>query len=196
FFQAEDGIRDRNVTGVQTCALPILAAEQAMHAGINMDLHSGVYFKELPQLVKSGKISEAELDSAVKKVLVLKYKLGLFDYPLRYGNRSEAYQKELLKQHRPLAQRMAEESIVLLKNDTLSGERKAILPFSKNIKTLAVMGSLAKDQKEILGPVHALGKEEESISIWQGIQEKVSSETKLLYAKGTDIKSESTNGFQ
>src|SRR5699024_9510790 len=99
-------------------------------------------------------------------------------------------------QHRPLAQRMAEESIVLLKNDTLSGERKAILPFSKNIKTLAVMGSLAKDQKEILGPVHALGKEEESISVWQGIQEKVSSETKLLYAKGTDIKSESTNGFQ
>src|SRR5699024_1333497 len=60
-----------------------VAAEQAMHAGINMDLHSGVYFKELPQLVKSGKISEAELDSAVKKVLVLKYKLGLFDYPLR-----------------------------------------------------------------------------------------------------------------
>src|SRR5699024_4532094 len=109
-----------------------VAAQQAMEAGINMDLHSGVYFKELPKLVKAGKVSEAELDTAVKKVLILKFKLGLFDHPLKYGNKSEAYQKELLKKHRPLAQKMAEESIVLLKNDTVSAEKKALLPLSKN----------------------------------------------------------------
>ncbi len=173
-----------------------VAAQQAMHSGINMDLHSGVYFKELPKLVKAGKVSEAKLNTAVRKVLMLKFKLGLFKHPLKYGNRSENYQKELLKKHRPLAQKMAEESIVLLKNDTVSSEKKSLLPLSKNIKNLAVIGPLAKDQKAILGPVHALGKEKESISIWQGIKEAVSSETNLLFAKGTDIKSESTAGFQ
>ncbi len=173
-----------------------VAAKEAIQAGMDMDLHSGVYFQELPDLVKKGKVSEAVLDSAVKRVLVLKYKLGLFDHPLKYGNQSETYQKELLKRHRPLARKMANESIVLLKNDTLSREKKAILPLSNNIKRLAVIGPLAKDQKTILGPVHALGKEKESISIWQGIQEAVSPQTQLLYAKGTDIKDTSLKGFK
>src|SRR5699024_10511172 len=110
-------------------------------------------------------------DSAVKNVLTLKFKLGLFDHPFLYGNKPAAYQDSLLKKHRPWARKMAGASFVLLKNDTLEGWEKAILPLSKNRKTLAVIGPLVKDQKDILGPVHALGKSEEAISIWQGIKE-------------------------
>src|SRR5699024_4452407 len=79
------------------------AAEESMHAGMDMDLHSGTYFETLPGLVKKGKVSEAELDSAVKNVLTLKFKLGLFDHPFLYGNKPAAYQDSLLKKHRPWA---------------------------------------------------------------------------------------------
>lgn len=164
------------------------AAAQAIKAGMNMDLHSGTYLNALPKLVKEGKISEATVDSAVKKVLELKFELGLFEDPFQYGKGSDLYQDTLLKQHRPLARKVARQSIVLLKNDN-------ILPLSKNIKTLALIGPLVKDQKEILGPVHAVGKPEEAVSVWQGIKEAVSTDTKLLYAKGTDIVTEDTAGF-
>ncbi len=179
----------------RVAATSVQAVAEAMNAGMDMDLHSGTYFKDLPGLVEERKVKEAELDSAVKRVLVLKYQLGLFDHPFLYGNKTAGYQDSLLKKHRPLARKMARESFVLLKNDTLFGQKEAILPLSEKIKTLAVIGPLVKDQKEILGPVHALGKSEEAISIWQGIKEAVSPGTELLYARGTGIESDSTEGF-
>lgn len=176
-------------------ATPEEAAANAIQAGMDMDLHSGTYLNTLPQLVKEGKLKEATIDSAVRKVLTLKFKLGLFDHPFQYGKGSDLYQDSLLKQHRPIAGKVARESIVLLKNTRLQGEENKILPLSKNINTLAVIGPLAKDQKEILGPVHAVGRPEEAISVWQGIKEAVSTNTKLLYAKGTEIEGDSKAGF-
>lgn len=179
----------------RVAATPAEAAQEAMHAGMDMDLHSGTYLQALPQLVRAGKVSEAELDAAVKNVLIMKLKLGLFDHPFLYGNEPVQYQDTLLARHRPAACRMATESMVLLKNDTLPGNTNALLPLSENIKTLAVIGPLAKDTREILGPVHAVGRPEEAVSVWQGIREAVSSDTKLLYAKGADIESQSTQEF-
>lgn len=171
------------------------AAQTSLDAGIDMDLHSGTYLKVLPELVMAGKIEESQLDSAVRRVLVVKYKLGLFDHPLAYGNKSAAYQETLLEKHRPLARQMGRESIVLLKNDHLK-QQEALLPLAKDLRTLAVIGPLAKDQTEVLGPVHAAGRSEETISVWQGIKEAVSAETKLLYAEGTGINSDSADGFE
>lgn len=174
---------------------PAEAAEQAMEAGVDMDLHSGTYLQVLPQLIQSGRVSNAALDSAVKRVLIMKLKLGLFSHPFLYGDRTAQYQDTLLASHRAIARQMAGESMVLLKNDRLSDRLKTVLPLPKNIKSLAVIGPLVKDKKEILGPVHAVGRPEEAVSVWEGIQAAVSPGTHLLYAKGTDIESQSTTGF-
>lgn len=171
------------------------AAAHAIEAGMDMDLHSGTYLESLPELVKAGKVKESTLDSAVRKVLALKFKLGLFAHPFQYGKRSGHNQKMLLKTHRLLARKVGRQSIVLLKNDSLPEQKTPVLPLSKNIHALAIIGPLAKDQKNILGPVHALGRPEEAISVWQGITEAVSPQTKLLYAKGTGIRTEDTTGF-
>jgi beta-glucosidase len=122
-------------------------------------------------------------------VLALKFKLGLFDNPIKNANSSLAYEDSLLQKHRPLARQLARESIVLLKNEN------QILPLSKSLKTIAVIGPLAKDQKNLLGPVHALAKWEEAVNVWEGIQKTVSSKTNLLYAEGCKINSDSSEDF-
>jgi beta-glucosidase len=165
------------------------AVKEAFNAGMDMDLHSGTYLKYLPQLVKSGAVSKKRLNQAVRWVLRLKFKLGLFDHPFQYGRHSNSFEDTLLAQHRPLARKAGDQSIVLLKNN------QHVLPLSKNIKKLAVIGPLAKDKKDLLGPVHALGRPQDAVSAWQGINEAVSSRTKLIYAKGTDIISHDSSGF-
>ena len=165
------------------------AAEEAINAGMDIDLHSGTYLETLPKLVKEGKVSKTILDAAVRNVLKLKFMLGLFDNPFLYGNLEKGFEDTLVSRHRMLARKVAERSIVLLKNDN------KILPLSKTIKTIAVLGPLAKDQRSILGPVHALGRWEDAVNVWQGIKQKVSPETKLLYAEGTDVNGDSDKGF-
>lgn len=185
------------------------AVKNAFLAGMEMDLHSGNYYKILPALIKEKIIPEYLLDSAVRNVLLLKFKLGLFDHPFLYGNRPDSYQDTLLQQHRALARQVGRESIVLLKNDTLPDNRneknrsagiplslQSVLPISKHIPVLAVIGPLAKDKDQILGPVHAVGRTEESVSVWEGIQQAVSPATRLLYARGAAIESEDRSGFE
>lgn len=165
------------------------AAKNSINAGMDMDLHSGTYLRQLSQLVKEGKVSEETIHAAVRKVLALKFKLGLFDNPFKNGNSTLEDENKMLEKHRPFARQVARESIVLLKNEN------KILPLSKNIKTLAVIGPLAKDQKNLLGPVHALAKWEDAISVWDGIKKILSSKTNLLYAKGCEIEGDSTEDF-
>lgn len=165
------------------------AAMIAINAGMDMDLHSGTYLRQLPSLVKEGKVKEETINAAARKVLALKFSLGLFENPVKNGNTTLADEDRMVQEHRPLARQLSRESIVLLKNEN------NILPLSKNVKTLAVIGPLAKDQKNLLGPVHALAKWEEAISAWNGIQKAVSSKTKLLYAKGCEINADSAEDY-
>ena len=171
---------------------PVSAARQAFKAGVTIDLHSGTYFKELPKLVRKGVISEASIDSAVRRVLIKKYELGLFNNPFHYGDSTLALdaQKKLSKAHLRFAKKAAEESIVLLKN------KNQVLPLSKKIHSLAIIGPLANDKADLLGPVHALGEPKEAISLLQGIKEKVGSHVKIHYAKGTGFNKQSTSGFK
>lgn len=103
------------------------AARLAFEAGVDIDLHSGTYLKELPKLVKEGVISEASIDSAVKRVLMMKFRLGLFNNPFQYGDSTMALaaQRRLSQAHRNFAREAAQQSIVLLKNE------KQLLPLSK-----------------------------------------------------------------
>jgi beta-glucosidase len=99
------------------------------------------------------------------------------------------YEDTLLKKHRSFALKAAERSIVLLKNEG------HLLPLSRKTKTLAVIGPLAKDRQNLLGPVHAVGRWQDAISAFQSITEAVSPDTKILYARGTGIADSSTAGF-
>lgn len=117
------------------------AAKQALEAGLDMDLNSNVYAAHMMDLIKSGEVSEETLDTSVRRILRIKYQLGLFENP--YTEIPEVTSK-LCPEHRAVARKIARKSIVLLKND------KRILPLSKKTK-LAVVGEMASNRDEMHG---------------------------------------------
>ena len=145
------------------------------------------------QAVKEGMISESLLDRAVERVLRLKEALGLFENP--YVDEFKVPEVLDNEEHRLLALEAAREAIVLLKNDGL-------LPLSKNLRTIAVIGPSANEPRNMLGDYHYdahLGKSITSVkvvTVLEGIRNKVSKETKVLYAKGCDIDSQDRSGFE
>jgi len=170
-------------------ASPAKADELAMKAGVDMDLHSGSYLQNLPKLVKEGKIQEALVDDAVRKVLTMKFELGLFDNPFRYSDSTLVVSHVLPARHREAARKAARETFVLLKN------KKNILPLSKKLQSVAVIGPAADNQLNLLGPVHALARTEDVVTVLQGIKKAVSPWTKVTYVKGTDYNTSSRSGF-
>ena len=166
------------------------AAESAIKAGSDMDMESRSYTAHLAQLVKEGKVPVALVDDAVKRILRKKFELGLFDDPYRFSNRERETANVGIPQHREVAKDMARKSIVLMKNE------KGVLPLSKNTKTIAVIGPLAKSEEDMLG-FWNVGWPDNSdvVSQWEGIQNKVGNTAKLLYAKGCEVSDTSKAGF-
>ena len=168
------------------------AAHSAITAGSDMDMESRSYKNNLARLVKDKKISVGLIDDAVKRILIKKFELGLFDDPYKYCN-EEREQKELNNpEYAKAAREVAAKSIVLLKNNN------DVLPLSKNTGTIACIGPLIKAVKQNKGfwDVDLPGVDSNYIiSQWEGIKNKVSSNTKLLYAKGCEIEGDNKNGF-
>jgi len=168
------------------------AALSAITAGCDMDMESRNYKNNLAQLVKDQKVPIALIDDAVKRILLKKFELGLFDDPYRFCN-EERESKELNNPEHPKAARlMAAKSIVLLKNEN------QLLPLSKNIKTIAFIGPLVKPLKQNKGfwDVEVPGMDSTFIvSQWEGLKNKTGDKTKLLYAKGCDIEGDNKQGF-
>ncbi|HEY3373020.1 MAG TPA: beta-glucosidase BglX [Prolixibacteraceae bacterium] len=168
------------------------AAEAALKAGCDMDMESRCYKNNLAQLVKDQKISTGQIDDGVRRILRMKFTMGLFDDPFRFCN-TEREKKELNNpEHEKMAREMADKSIVLLKNEN------HLLPLSKNIKTIAFIGPLVKSLAQNKGfwDVNVPGYDTTNIvSQWQGIKNKVSAGTKLLYAKGCTIEGNNKDGF-
>jgi beta-glucosidase len=166
------------------------AAQSAIKAGSDMDMESRSYTAHLTQLVKDGKVPVALVDDAVKRILRKKFELGLFDDPYRFSNAQREAATVGIPQHREAAKDMARKSIVLMKNE------KGVLPLSKNTKTIAVIGPLAKSEEDMLG-FWSVGWPDNSdvVSQWEGIQNKVGNSAKLLYAKGCDVTDTSRAGF-
>ncbi len=173
-------------------ANPAEAAMKAINAGCDMDMESRCYISSLDSLVKAGKVSMDVIDDAVRRILTLKFELGLFDDPYKWCD-TEREKKEIGDPaHAEAARDMARKSIVLLKNDN------HVLPLSKNLKTIAVIGPLVKLVKENKGfwDVNVPGTDSSFIvSQWEGIKSKVGSQTRLLYAKGCDIGGNRRDGF-
>jgi beta-glucosidase len=169
------------------------AAQKAILAGNDMDMESNAYRNNLAQLVKENKVSIATVDDAVKRILRKKFELGLFDDPFKYCNK-ERQDKELNNpEHTKIARAMACKSIVLLKNE------KNILPLSKDVKTIAFIGPMVKPKRINHGFWAVDLKDIDStyiVSQWEGLENKVGKNTRLLYAKGCGVQSDSKADFQ
>lgn len=164
----------------EVAATPADAARLALHAGIDVDLHSGTYLATLPDLVRRGRVPEAEVDAAVRRVLEAKCRLGLFDDPFRYGDATRARRVTFSAAHRALAREAARESMVLLKN------RANTLPLSRHLH-LAVIGPLADARTDLLGPMHALGVAADVTSILTGIRAAVDGTGRVSTVRGVGV---------
>jgi beta-glucosidase len=165
------------------------AAALSLNAGVDMDMQAGFFQAALPELVKSGKVKEADINTAVRRILKKKFELGLFEDPYRYSN-AEREKETIMKPEFIEASRdVAKRSIVLLKN------QNQLLPLSKEIKKLAVIGPLGNNKKELIGPWAGQGDGMKCVSVLEGIKAKVSATTQLLFAEGCDFSNPSTAGF-
>src|SRR2546423_1237106 len=158
------------------------AGRRALTAGVDMDMQSSIYVDSLAALVRSNRIPPSVVDTAVLRILRAKTRLGLFRDP--YRARTAPANAEL----RTLARRVAGESILLLKNE------RALLPLPKT-GTIAVIGPLADNKEEPLGPWHTQGQAADVITVLQGIKAKVPAGTQVVYAHGAGIEDTSTAGF-
>jgi len=161
----------------------------AMNAGVDIDMVSEIYRKQIPSLVRAGRITQQTLDEVVRRTLRLKYRLGLFENPYRVGNARDVQGATLSTENRTAAREIARESIVLLKND------RNILPLSKDLGTLAVIGALAADSVASLGNWAAIGRGADAVSVLTGIKRAVSSRTRVLHARGASPMDNDSTGI-
>ncbi len=161
----------------------------AMKAGVDVDMVSAIYPGELPRALSRGRVMQGEIDEAVRRVLRLKYRMGLFQDPYRYSDTTRERTLTMAPEHLAAAREVARKSIVLLKNE------RRTLPVSKMLGTIAVIGPLADDRRSMLGSWAAAGRPEEAVTILAGIRQAVSPRTRVIYARGTSVDSMSTSGF-
>lgn len=158
-------------------ATPEAAAAMAVIAGC--DLNCGDMYRHLVPAVQQGLISEREITTAVSRLFKARFLLGMFDPPERVPYAQTPYEMNDCSAHRQLALQAARESMVLLKND------QNILPLSRRLKAIAVVGPNANDIPVLLGNYE--GTPSAPITVLEGIRRKLSPETQLIYRRGCDL---------
>jgi len=171
------------------------AGELAINAGVDMDMQGAVYMDHLQKSVEEGKVSIETIDQAVRRILTMKFLLGLFDDPFRYSDPEREKNNIMTPEHLEFARDFSRRTIVLLKNDKLHGKETPVLPLDKNIKSLAVIGPLANNQSELIGPWSAAGDYKKSVTLLQGIKNKLGTGVRINYATGSSINDDSKAGF-
>lgn len=156
------------------------AGALALWAGVDMDItYEPAYMGPLVESVEEGKVSEALVDRAVRRVLDLKFRLGLFEQP--YADPAQALRDVHSAEHQQLALQAAQESIVLLKN-----EHNA-LPLRKDLKSIAVIGPNADDEWSELGDYSPSLVPQKVSTVLEGIRQQVSPGTRVEYVRGCDV---------
>lgn len=162
----------------------------AFNAGVDMDMVGNGYINNLKKAVEEGKVSEKEIDKSVYRILKAKYELGLFKNPYKYCSEYRETHDTLTPQHLAVARQDARESMVLLKNND------HLLPFSKKIKSIAIIGPLGNDKSDMIGSWSAAGdRKHMPVSLLEGVKNKLGNRVKIYYAEGTGFTSHSTKGF-
>ena len=179
-----DAVKSLTVHGLASD--PSDAAARAFHAGVNMEMTSSLYREQLGPLVADGRISGAELDEAVRPILEMKYRLGLFSDP--YVSLEKFKAETLSKAQRDSARQAAEQSAVLLRNEN------SLLPLSRSMKTLAVIGPLADSGIDTLGSWSLHANPADTVTIAQGLREKLPN-TRVLVTTGVEIHREQPSIF-
>ena len=162
------------------------AGALALGAGVDIDMVSQVYAQDLGSLVRAGRVPLHSVDEAVRRVLRLKQRLGLFADPFHGASAAAARSTTLTQEHRALARQAARESIVLLENN------QNVLPLRKD-GTLAVIGALATDSAAVLGAWSERAKPADAITVLQGIRSAAPPSTRVLYARGASPASDDTS---
>ncbi len=163
------------------------AARKALTAGVDVEMVSRTFAQRLPDLVRSGGVPVATIDQAVRRILRLKIRAGIFERPYVDAGREQT--ALLTPESRQLARRAAARSMVLLRNEG------GLLPLRKDLRTLAVVGPLADDRKAVIGAWSGDGKAEDAVSILAGIQAALGASVPVVHAKGCEIEGGGDEGF-
>lgn len=159
---------------------------RAINAGVDMDMVSDGFVGTLKKSVEEGKVSVETVNTACRRILEAKYKLGLFDNPYKYCDLKRPARDIFTKEHRAVARRIAGESFVLLKNEGISPTLTPILPLSPT-GTIAVIGPLANTRSNMPGTWSVAAVLDKSPSLVEGLTEWVGNQGKILYAKGSNL---------
>lgn len=152
----------------------------ALKAGLDMDMVSEGYVNTFVKSLAEGKITEAEINQACKRMLEAKYKLGLFDNPYKYLDSTRAAKDIYTQENRNYARKIAAESFVLLKN------QGNLLPLDKN-KTLAVIGPLANTKSNMVGTWSVAANLDKPLTLIEGLKDVSGDPSKVVYAKGSNV---------
>jgi beta-glucosidase len=164
------------------------AARLAFLAGVDMSMQSGLYRKHLPDLVRSGEVTEALLNQSVRRVLAMKAMLGLFDNPFRRIDVKRESARSMLPKTRALAREAGRKAIVMLKND---GE---LLPLPRSGKAIALIGPFASGQHDLVGPWVVYGDDAKSVDLASGI--RAAFKGNLIVAQGSNVEEPLPGGIE
>ena len=189
-----DGVLVSDYTGVLELVEHGVAGDSteagvlALRAGVDVDMMSGIYGGKLAEAVRTGRLEEAEVDDAVRRVLRAKARVGILEDPYRYTDPRRERAVMLTPEHRRAAREVARAAIVLLQND-------GTLPFAKDLGTIAVIGPLADDRDAPLGPWAGAGRAEDVVTVLAGIREALGEGTTVSHVKGAEVADDDTTGF-
>lgn len=165
------------------------AVRLAINGGVDMDMGDNLNMEHLEELIKEGSVSEKRLDEAVRRILRVKFKLGLFENP--YIDVTAPEKRYLLPAHVAAAEQMADESMVLLKNEG------GLLPFDRSrIRRLALVGPLCKDNVNLLGNWSAFGTASDVTTIYKAVADEFGEDVEIIYARGCGLDGNDESGFQ
>ncbi len=154
------------------------AGELSLNAGVDMDMQGAIYQRFLAQSVKEGKVKTADIDEAVRRILRLKYELGLFENPYKFCDENREKTVMLSKEHRAAAREISRKSIVLLKNE------QNALPLNPN-KKIALIGPLADNKSELIGNWNGAGNANDCVSVLEGV--RAQSKGEVLFDSGCEF---------
>jgi beta-glucosidase len=163
------------------------AGYKAFMAGVDMDMVDDIYLEYLPQLIAEKKVPMERVDDAVSRILRVKFLLGLFDHP--YTKIVDDSARYLQLKSKAIAQKLAAESMVLLKNNNKT------LPLTISDKQIALIGPMAMDKSDLLGSWSSYGNGKDVESIFEGLGKEFGNAVKINYAKGCDFDGDDESGF-